>query len=1646
MKASTLMKAVAALACAATLAANAATVTYTQVGEQPASNISMDGLPSSTEITATPQLAFPGVTVNDIHGYTFLSELYGGTGEGYENTVLTRTKAWGINPHKHYANGIVDVMYMQFSMYETDSGTNYAKHVILVFTNGDGGVYVHKFGTCYYAKGGNEWAVGVDCCQGRNSAGYPTSFTTGGDGPKGSSTDNGGTYKAWGIRIHGMRPVPQARLAFPGLTIAEVKNLSFIAGHHGAGDVIDHTTLDEPAEDVKYLPSFENATKIVMQFRERRQSNRACIVMLTDGAGGVHATQTHHRNNAGTTFTLIEDSGAACGYTVSGFNVSTFNQNDVREGATYCVDEFYALPKYAFLPSGSSSVESAFETRFPLDLSNPFAATPIGSTRTLAFPGVTLDDVASCKFLALRSRGAVDGCAVDFKHTAFHIGEYATPVDTNGDGHYDKIVMQFSGIERSDNRCAIIELTNGDDGVYVQKIYHCISWGNCDLGSRAFEVASDGTVTYTGNYPSNTGTSGYAYSVRGFVALSPEFMSSGNPVSLLQIMAPDPSTTLPIVNRKVLAFVGATLDDLVNCTFTTWRGRGTVPNYEEYACSLDPQHAMYYGAKYITSVDTDSDGHCDKIVFQFDGPTAGDNRAAVYELTNGDGCVYVKKIRTLYTTTGANFSKAAFSVAADGTVNYNGWSGTTGYDNDFNYVARGLVAVAKKAGVNVNPVLVWTKKNGVLTLNDLAGAKFTAVLTGDSGAVEGLNTRETIDANGDITSVTTEFQNSNRKTVVVKFTNGADGVYAQALGAVDVATFGYVASDVNGNLYGSAYVPVAGSDLMFGYGAHGLTATANAAKLYRQGTTYTFGFIDDASPATSTMVPRNAATPLFAGMTLEELSGRTFMTYLGTGAVDNPKHLLGKFTTLYTADDDKQKVLTQFTNADGSWKKSAFVQFAAADNGVLTLQKVRRKHSLDGNANTQFFVINGDGTVDYSILPGSGGNGTNDGYDIHGFKVYPGFVQTTAALVFKGATLNDLETATFSARFGGSEVNTISADRTDGYNTKVVKDGNGDVTSILTEFQYLDGNSLKAVVVEFTNGAGGVYAAAKTGCTVSGALGFAFVTDYDGATATYAGTTVNVSTNAWTPSYGVFDVQAEVIAATEWVLDQNRNWSEFTGGEPIDDAAAIIRIKVTGDSPVLTIDENATVGQIVFVNETGAAASTNTVVIGGGAVASIGSIKLGAGAQVSLPPSLASAEAALGANAKLVYAGPATVAQVVSGAGSVEVASGNVTFMAANTFAGGLVVKSGATAVAGFAPGRGSAGGPFGAVDGAVMVEAGGMVDINGKNGLSYRYTLAGAGIGDKGPIVNQGGVLDIGSMNWNREWTTGHARQFTLASDVTLGAVGDDFGIVASSRYEVPEYECWLGLGNLGNSTGYTLTKTGTCTLWLWASRLSASGYGTLSIQQGTVDIRKGRYVGASSAIAIGASGTLRLGSQVEVATIANDGLIQIVPWYYAHNYSGETLTGAYSGRGKVEVLSGGLLNVGTGLSVADFENKGTVEGNGALTVTGTLTPGAAIPNLTLASGATIELLATNAAPQVVTGAFSASGIVTVDVSAVEKDDLVKRVKTGDITLLTAPSIPSGVTWAVSDPSKLRARVKRDGEGDHVVVSYATGFAILIR
>lgn len=1269
-------------AIALTFTAGAVTKTYMQYGFTEVPNIAMDGIPSSTEIGETPQLAFPGVTLDDIHGHQFITELYGGG-------VDARATAWGIFPHWHRTNGSIDKMSLQFGVKDGD----YSKFVIFILTNGEGGVYVQKYGWCY--KSGMCLRYRFNNLDGSGNFSF-----NGGDGnPDGSGTTGG--YQAWGIRVHGvMPPANEERLAFPGAKLVNLTNYMFIAQLHIGGG-IDNPNYDEIAECVTPWPSSDNVQKIVLQFRNPQQSNRAAVLELTEGADGVYVRHKWSKNNASASFTL----------------------------------------------DSSGNIDSSYFT------------------------------------------------------------------------------------------------TSGDWGSY------CV-WG--------------------------------LYGI---------------------------------------------------------------PNY------------------------------------------------------------------TYMQTT---------------------------------------------------PRLVWTKKGGVLTLNELAGAKFTALfggawvnagglknLTGET-LVSGYNTRETIDANGDITEIVTEFEyNESGKTVVVKFTNGADGVYAQAIAARYNQTFGYVYSDAGGNFYGNGGISVATSRTAGGYGVCGLKAIADTAKIYRQGATHTFGVIDMASPTSSTKFPTSEVLG-FSGLTLEDLSSCVFLSYMQSGSISG-RYLLGKHPTLYPSSGDAEKLAVQFTAEDGSWKKSAYVQFAYNANGAVTMQKVRNTWTTSGNANTKyfndkFFTVGPSDNASYDNI--NGGQNNNQ-YDLWGLQVFPGFVQTSPMLLFRGATLNDIENATFTARVGGPSISTL-ADRVNGYNKRVIKDGD-DVTRILVEFQSQT-DWIKTTIVEFTNGDGGVYGEAKEARYVGlgSGLGYQFVTAYDGTSITYAGNDASPATSPTIGGYGVYDVQAAVEPdANEWTLDADRNWSYYTGGETFDDDAATIRVRVTANGATLTVDENTSVGKIVFVNAAGVDVTTNSLVVASGITASFGDIEAGAGVHLTVPTSLGAVAATAGSNATIAYVGSGTVSGVLSGEGAVEVCSGHVTFTGANAFTGGLVVKSDTVAVAGLAVGQGASAGPFGEIDGNVVVEAGGMVDINGKGGLYYRYTLAGTGVATgsvaaPGPIVNLGGALDIGRLNWG-EWTTGHARTFTLAGDIALGATGYDFGVVSKSTHQEASDECLLDLGN------HTLTKTGSGTLYLWAKRFTTSGAGTLSIQDGVVNIRKGKYTGTSSSIAIGANGTLLTDTQVDVGSIVNDGRIEIAaaPWSYAGNlsypYTGSTLKGTYSGSGELAVLANGRLVVDDPLTVADFVNNGKpVSGTAMLTVTGTLTPGNAIPKLTLADGATVKLTGMNNA-QSVTGTFAAAGTVNVDGSAISDADLKAA---GMVPVLSAPSLPAGIKQRFSavGASNRTFRVVAEAGVSTVYMSRTNGFTVFVK
>jgi len=222
----------------------------------------------------------------------------------------------------------------------------------------------------------------------------------------------------------------------------------------------------------------------------------------------------------------------------------------------------------------------------------------------------------------------------------------------------------------------------------------------------------------------------------------------------------------------------------------------------------------------------------------------------------------------------------------------------------------------------------------------------------------------------------------------------------------------------------------------------------------------------------------------------------------------------------------------------------------------------------------------------------------------------------------------------------------------------------------------------------------------------------------------------------------------------------------------------------------------------------------------------------------------------------------------------VEVAAGRVLFTASgSTFGGGVTVKAGATAVAGATYEiitATSASGPFGIFAlnnamGKVFIEEGGRVDLNGFNGLGYMFTLAG-----DDAYVNLGDPLNIGTsavaVNWRVPW---QAYGWTLAADVALGVTGTQVGIVSDNYNDSYLYKCMLNLGS------HTLTKTGMGTLWFWTGELAVSGAGTLAIDAGVVDIRKGMYNGASSTVTVGADTVLRLDAGMKVRSLVNNGTI---------------------------------------------------------------------------------------------------------------------------------------------------------------------------
>ena len=414
---------VAGLTFAAAQSALALDQTYYQVaGTQDVLEVSMDGLPFNTEITyGTPQLAFPGVSLDDIHQCTFITEVYG-------SWVSTAT-AWGLHPSRHYTNGHVDKLALQCAVY--DGG--YTKGVVIVLTNGDRGVYVQK-----YARIVRNSKLNI-MCYSMDSSGN-LSLAEGNHGN--SSTSAEGGYQARGLKIHGMSTSPTARLAFPGATLNDLKDCGFVAGYQ-AGTALNNSFENKYATYINRWPASGDVEKLVMQFEAVDDGNSKCaIIQLTNGVGGVYAAQTHHAYKENSSGQQRYSLNAADG-TVSVQNCNTsYSGATTSANGTYSVHELIALPQCVKKTPNKIKVWSSGNAAAPL----------------------ALEDIRYGTFTA-RMCGSY--LPASFRYTPDSASGYNRNVSVNSGGIATNIVVEFQISDGGYIKCLVASFENGADGIYA---------------------------------------------------------------------------------------------------------------------------------------------------------------------------------------------------------------------------------------------------------------------------------------------------------------------------------------------------------------------------------------------------------------------------------------------------------------------------------------------------------------------------------------------------------------------------------------------------------------------------------------------------------------------------------------------------------------------------------------------------------------------------------------------------------------------------------------------------------------------------------------------------------------------------------------------------------------------------------------------------------------------------------------------------------------------------------------------------------------------------------------------------------------------------------------------------------------------------
>lgn len=422
--------------------------------------------------------------------------------------------------------------------------------------------------------------------------------------------------------------------------------------------------------------------------------------------------------------------------------------------------------------------------------------------------------------------------------------------------------------------------------------------------------------------------------------------------------------------------------------------------------------------------------------------------------------------------------------------------------------------------------------------------------------------------------------------------------------------------------------------------------------------------------------------------------------------------------------------------------------------------------------------------------------------------------ENNSIIAFPGETLNDIKLADFTARMCGTYISPKynELDSAKGYNKKFYNDDDNNLSSIVVEFQIIEGGNTKCVVVEFTNGVGGVHAKAL-GARVRAdtPLGFQFL---EQDKTTWHGTKKPVATSRTGTDYGACDFRYTIDGLKAWVLDSDMLWSDFSGYSSLTSSDSVC-IRATG-AYTLTVNVNVNVSKIDFKD------ASNTT------------LKIDEDKEFSADS----------------YSG---LGFVLNNGIFQKWGEGTVEMKFDQASRGVFTVNAGTLKAVGKRVPVSPAGSP---IDGdpdetprsnyLIDVKSGATYDVNGQTSVPATVRLA-------------EGAHFISSAD--AEKTYGQTIQLILAGDADVTAHGN-FGIIgqAINRLDLDAHKLTV---NVAKNKEFMLSAT------------TITGTGTISVESGRFCIRNADSEGKDCTISIGASGIFENNMHFKVKNFINAGKI---------------------------------------------------------------------------------------------------------------------------------------------------------------------------